>query len=185
MAHLVVAFFCGLMLVMPYLLYQFWTFASSGLTALERKYTVFLLPFAVLLFYAGVLFSYTCVLPLALRFFLSFSSPWIVPMITVSQYLSFVGSFCLGFGIVFEMPIVVIFLVKIGVATAEFLIQMRRHAIVIIFVISAIVTPPDWISQILMALPMIGLYELSICFARLAERRRSLEVDPSAHTRVL
>ncbi len=103
---------------------------------------------------------------------MSFSSDYVVPMIGIKSYIAFVGSFILAFGIVFELPLVLVFLVKIGVATPEFLRQYRRHAILAILIVSAILTPPDVVSQLLMAVPLVVLYELGVIFSLLAYRKK-------------
>jgi sec-independent protein translocase protein TatC len=160
----------GVFLSLPVLFYQLWAFVAVGLTRQEKKYIVLFAPLSLVLFLGGAAFAYFSVLPMVLKFFLSFSSHNLVPMLTVSKYISFVGTFCLGFGLVFEMPLVIVFLTKIGIATPAFLVQMRRHAIVLIFIVSAFLTPPDFISQIFMAVPLVILYEMSVLFSRLVLR---------------
>jgi sec-independent protein translocase protein TatC len=120
-----------------------------------------------------VAFAFFVIVPIALKFLLSFSSTYVVPMISIKSYIGFVGNFVLAFGIVFELPLVLVFLVKIGIATPAFLRNYRRHAILAILVLSAILTPPDVISQLLMAVPLIVLYELGVLFSVMAYRGKN------------
>lgn len=170
LARVMLALIGGTLLALPVLFYQLWAFVAVGLTEREKKHVLIFGPASLILFITGVAFAYFSVLPMVLRFFLSFSSETLVPILTVFKYISFVGTFCMGFGLVFEMPLVIVFLTKIGIATPAFLIQMRRHAIVLIFIISAFLTPPDFISQIFMAIPLLALYEISVLFSRMVSR---------------
>ena len=162
----------GVILAFPLILYQFWAFVSEALTESERKYVRIFGPLSLILFLAGIAFGYFVMVPISLSFLLSFSSAWLVPMIRASEYLSFVGSFALAFGIVFELPLILVFLTKIGIASPEFLRQKRRYAIVFIFILSAILTPPDCASQFLMAIPLLVLYELGIVLSKVIYRSR-------------
>ena len=152
----------GFILALPVVLYQVWQFVGSGLTENERQHIRVYGPLSFICFLSGVAFAYFIMIPLSMNFFLGFSSPLMQPMITVEKYISFVGMMVFVFGIVFELPLVLVFLAKIGIATPEFLRQKRRYAIVAILIISAILTPPDVASQMLMAVPLIILYELGI-----------------------
>ena len=160
----------GVILAFPFILYQFWAFVSEALTESERKYVRTFGPLSLVLFLAGIIFGYFVIVPISLSFLLSFSSTWLVPMIRASEYLSFVGSFVLAFGVVFELPLILVFLTKIGIASPEFLRQKRRYAIVFIFILSAILTPPDCASQFLMAIPLLVLYELGIVLSKMFYR---------------
>lgn len=164
----------GTITALPFLFYQIWAFVSVALTEDERRYVKVFGPLSLMFFILGVSFAYFVILPISLNFLLMFSSDLILPMITVDKYISFVGTLALGFGVIFEMPLIIVFLTKIGIATPAFLIQKRRHAIVSIFVASAVLTPPDYVSQILMAVPLILLYEISILFAKLTYRTQGL-----------
>ena len=136
----------------------------------ERKYIFLLAPFSLLFFLAGGLFAYFIMIPVSLRFLLSFSSDFIVPMITIKNYISFVGMMILAFGAVFELPMVLVFLTKIGIVTPQFLAEKRRHAIVFILIVSALLTPPDAVTQIIMSVPLVVLYEIGIMACRLTRR---------------
>ena len=156
----------GIFLALPVIIYQVWRFIATGLKAHEIKYVRFFAPCSFLLFIAGALFAYLIAIPISVRFLLSFSTDLIVPMITIRSYVSFVGTMLLAFGIVFELPLVLLFLTKIGIATPAFLIDKRKYAAVIILIVSALITPPDCITQIIMAVPLIILYELGIIVSK-------------------
>ncbi len=160
----------GLFLSIPYFLYHAWQFLSAGLNDMERRYTAVFVPFSIVFFGIGCLFGYFVILPIAFHFFLSFSTPSLVPMITVEKYTSFSAGLILSFGLVFELPLIIVLLTRIGILTPAFLTEKRRHAIVVIFVVSAILTPPDVLSQMLMAIPLLVLYEISVLLSRLTFR---------------
>lgn len=165
--YMTLSLFGGLFFSVPYILYHIWQFVSIGLTKSERNFVIIFMPLSLIFFICGCAFAYFVMLPMMMTFFLSFASSAMVPMITVSKYISFVGNTVLSFGIVFEMPLAIAFLAKIGIATPAFLAEKRKMAIVLIFIASAILTPsPDFVSQILMAVPLMLLYELSIIFCR-------------------
>jgi len=161
-----IAFFGGVFLSSPVILYQVWRFVSRGLKANERKYVLIFGPLSFLLFVVGCAFGYFLIVPLGIRFLLSFSTEFITPMISISKYISFLGLLTMVFGLVFQLPLVMLFLTKIGVVNSKFLSQRRREAIVIIFIAASLLTPPDVITQVLMALPLIVLYELGIIFSK-------------------
>ncbi len=161
----------SLFLSLPFLLYQIWQFVAVGLKGKERKAVAVFGPLSLLFFMVGILFGYFIAVPISLKFLLSFSTDQMVAMITVNNYISFIGSMVLAFGIIFELPLVLMFLTKIGIATPAFLIHYRRHAIVAIMIISAIFTPPDVITQFIMAIPLLVLYELGILFSKWSYRR--------------
>lgn len=171
-AYLKLAFFVGIFLSLPVTLYQAWKFISSGLFVSERQLALIYLPFSLILFLTGALFCYFIVFPIGMKFFLGFSSPTIQPMISVTRYISFLGMLVLAFGVIFELPLVLLFLTKLGVVTPDFLAKKRSHALIVILVVAAILTPPDCVSQLLMALPMMILYEGSIWLSRLALARK-------------
>lgn len=158
----------------PFILYQFWAFVSKALKPQEQKIILIVGPLSVLLFLSGVAFAFFVAVPIAYKFLMSFSSADLQPMISVDNYLGFLGNMVLAFGITFELPLVLGFLAKIGIATPEFLRQKRRHAIIIILVIAAILTPPDVASQCLLAGPLIVLYELGIVVVRMVYKHKTL-----------
>lgn len=167
-----VTLFLGFVTAAPFIAFQLWAFISEALSVTEKKYVLIFGPLSLFLFFAGIAFGYFLIVPISLGFLLSYSSSWMVPMIRISEYISFIGNFVLAFGIVFELPLVLVFLAKIGIASPEFLRQKRRYAIVFIFILSAILTPPDCASLFLMAIPLVGLYELGIFLAQMVYRER-------------
>ena len=172
-AHMTVTLVGSFIIALPFTLYQLWAFVGSALTENERKHVRIYGPLSFALFVAGLCFAFFAAIPVALKFLMGFASDYLRPMITVDNYISFVGSFALAFGVVFEMPLVLAFLAAIGIATPAFLIQKRRHAIIIILIISAILTPPDVVSQIVMAVPLLVLYEIGIILTRFTYKRKS------------
>ena len=169
-AYLQVAFYTGIALSMPILVYQLFRFLAPGLTKTERRWILISLPAVTLFFVAGMLFCYFLVLPSALNFLLNFGSIDVTP--TISEFLSFVTHFLLAAGIAFETPVIIFILSKLGIATPKRLGKFRRWAIVLAFVIAAIITPtPDPINQSIVAIPIILLYELGILFARIGVRK--------------
>ncbi len=157
----------GIMVGFPYLLYEVWRFIKPALSDVERKSATGFVFYATLLFMVGVLFGYYVITPLSIKFLANWQvSPDIVNQITMTSYLSTVATITIGAGIIFELPIVIFILSKIGIMTPQFMRASRRYAIIIILVISAIVTPtPDALTLLAVAFPMLFLYELSILLA--------------------
>lgn len=171
-AYMTIAAVLGFIVSLPWTLYQVWTFIGSALRPQEKQVILFIAPLSFIFFMLGVAFAFYVAIPLTYRFLMSFSSPSMEPMITVSNYMGFLANMLIVFGVTFELPLVLAFLAKIGIATPEFLRQKRRHAIMIIFIIATIITPPDVISQVLLALPLIVLYELGIIFGSIFDRSK-------------
>jgi sec-independent protein translocase protein TatC len=164
--YMKVAFIAGLILASPLVLYQIWAFIAPGLYQKEKKYAV---PFVVggsLFFAMGVLFGYFVAIPVGFKFLLGYTTGFIKPMPSMKEYLSFSIKFLLAFGLVFELPVVLLLLAMIGVIDAKMLARQRKYAILLIFIFAAVMTPPDIVSQVIMALPLMGLYELSIILAK-------------------
>ena len=174
--NLKIAFFVAIFLSLPVIIYQFWAFVAPGLLEKEKKYTLPFIISATVCFIIGSAFSYFIVLPVGTKFLLSFAGSELKPMISVNNYISFVGRFMIGSGVIFEFPVVIFFLSKIGIATPEFLSQKRGYAILGIFILSAVITPPDIFTMFIMAIPLLVLYEISIIIARLFGK----QVDMSA-----
>lgn len=164
---------CGIILSMPNTLYWLWKFVVPGLLPNERRYISAMVVFTSFCFFAGVAFGYFVLLPTALKFFSEFGTEHISLNVSIDRYVSFVLSLILGSGLVFELPMVSYFLSKLGILTPPFMRHYRRHAIVVILVIAAIVTPtPDIVTQILLAAPMFLLYEVSIFVSVLVHRKK-------------
>ncbi|HKP53444.1 MAG TPA: twin-arginine translocase subunit TatC [Chloroflexia bacterium] len=170
-AYIKVAFITGIAASMPIIVYQLFRFMAPGLQKREKQWILWSLPGITLFFVLGVLFCYFIVLPSALEFLLNFGGGIVVSTPTVSEFLSFVTRFLFAVGIAFETPLIVFMLAKLGVATPKRLSKFRRWAIVLAFVIAAIITPtPDPINQVIVAIPIIILYEIGVLFARLGVR---------------
>ena len=166
----------GVVIASPAVVFQAWRFIEPGLYPSERKGLRFAAIFAAFFFAMGIAFGYLIITPLALQFFAQFQiSDTIVNEFDISKYFSMLITWSFGAGILFELPVVVTVLAKVGVLTQEILRTGRRYALVIILVLSALLTPPDPWSQVLMAIPLLGLYELSILFTGLIERQRRRE----------
>lgn len=161
------ALISGILLASPVLLYQFWMFIAPGLYDREKKLMIPILFLSTLFFTGGALFGYFIVFPWGFKFFLSFATDTIRAMPSMREYLSFAAKLLLAFGIVFELPLVITFLAKLGIVSVEFLKRNRKYAILIFFVGSAMLTPPDVVTQIMMACPLMLLYEISIVGARI------------------
>jgi len=162
---------------------KIWRFISPGLYRNEKKYVFPFIFFSSLLFGGGVLFGYFIALPPAFVFFVSFSTDALKPMISFREYLDLTLKFLLAFGLCFEMPVFMFFLAKIGIVNAKMLSKQRRYAILIIFIAAAILTPsPDVLSQILMAIPLMVLYEVSIVVAKFARKKKTAEEETGEST---
>lgn len=173
-----VALLGGLILALPVVFYQFWRFVAPGLLEREKKLFLPIVAMSVACFAAGAAVAHSLVLPIGLRFFLSLEPRDMTSQWAVDEYIGFVLRLIFGFGIVFEMPVVSLFLARLGILTADYLRRVRRYAIVVVFVLAAIFTPPDPLSQLMMALPLMVLYEISIWIAVFAQRRRPDDDDP-------
>ncbi len=156
------AFVASLIVMSPFVFYQIWAFVAPGLYEEERKYVIPLAGVTGVFFIAGAAFCYFQVFPLAFRFFMSFTSEHIKAAFTMTDTFSFCIKLLLAFGLIFEMPIVAFALARLGVVTPPMLRKARKYAILVIFIVAAILTPPDVVSQLLMAFPMLVLYEVSI-----------------------
>jgi sec-independent protein translocase protein TatC len=179
--YLKVAALAGLFLTSPFVLYQVWMFISPGLYRNERRYVIPFMVSTIALFTAGGYFGYRIVYPRALDFLIDFGKQF-QPMITIGEYTSLFMSIVLGMGLIFEMPILIFFLALMGIVSAGFMLKNFRYAILIIFIIAAIVTPtPDVLNMCIFAAPMVGLYAISIGIAWLVHpKRRHTRKDKQA-----
>ena len=167
-AFLKLAVFGGFLLALPVILWQIWAFVAPALTSGEKKWAIIMVPGSALLFFSGVAFAYLLVWPPAVKFFLGFGSESLQPMLSLGQYLSFLISFILPFGIIFNLPLALLVLAKMGIISSALLAKQRRVMVVVAFIVGGIITPtPDIFSQTMMAIPILVLYEASIWAVRL------------------
>ena len=179
-APLKLAFIAALVIAMPYVLYELWAFIAPGLYRHEKGFAVPLLISAVILFYVGVAFAYFVVFPLIFNFFVNTAPRGVTLMADISMYMQFVLVLLFSFGIAFEVPVAVVLLVLMRIVPLEKLTQIRGYVLIAVFIIAAVLTPPDAISQTIMAVPMYCLYEGGILFARLMMRNRAKTEQPAA-----
>jgi sec-independent protein translocase protein TatC len=176
--YLKVAFITALLIALPYVLYQVWLFVRPGLHEHERRHTAPFIVAATMLFYAGAAFAYFLVFPAAFQFFLSYSTAELKPMISIREYVYLAILLMLAFGVVFETPIVILFLGLLGVFSSATLRKGRRYFVVLAFIIAAILTPtPDVINQTLMAVPMLIFYEVGILLLAIFEKKRKQQEE--------
>jgi sec-independent protein translocase protein TatC len=162
LAHIKVSFLGGFIIMSPLIMYQLWAFIAPALYRQEKKAGYFFMAFGTFLFLTGVSFVYFLVFPMAFEFLMTFAGTTDKPMITISEYLSFFITTTFVFGLAFEMPLVLTILGRLGIISQQFLKDKRRYAMVLLAAMSAMVTPPDIISMVMMMIPMLGLYELSV-----------------------
>ena len=180
MTDLKVGFFGALIIAMPIIAYQVWGFVAPGLYKKERRLIIPFVVLATLLFLVGMSLCYYGILPYAIDFFTSYNEKrGFSSLLTVSDYLAFIMRFLIAFGVVFQTPLVIFFLARVGLVTAQGLGKFRRYAIVIGFALAAVITPPDPGSQLAVALPFIVLYEVGILTARIWGKPRPGELEPT------
>ncbi|MBF0340617.1 MAG: twin-arginine translocase subunit TatC [Magnetococcales bacterium] len=173
--YLKVSAFAGFVLALPVILTQVWLFVAPGLYESEKKSFLPFLLMTPALFFLGASMAYLFVFPMAFKYFLSFATPDIAAMPSISEYLGLIMTLMLAFGLVFEMPIALLLLIKTGAVSTKILVDKRKYNIVLSFVVAGIITPPDPISQIMLAVPMCLMYEIAILLGRGIERKRALE----------
>ncbi len=171
--HLVVSMYSGLLIAFPYMIYQLWSFIKPALSFEERKSSRMAVLSISTLFFIGVLFGYYIIAPLTIHFLGTYNvSEGVVNTISLDSYIGSLSSVTLAAGVVFELPVLIVFLTRMGIVTPSFLRKYRKHSIVVIMIVAAIITPPDVISQILVALPLYILFEVSILLsARITKRK--------------
>jgi sec-independent protein translocase protein TatC len=174
------AFFVGLFFAMPFVLYQAWAFIAPGLYRREKRFALPLLASSIVLFYAGCAFAYFLVFPVMFEFFARTTPEGVAMMTDIANYMDFVLTMFFAFGIAFEMPVAVVLLVLTGLVSVEKLVEARGYVLIGIFVVAAFLTPPDAISQSIMAIPMYILYESGIVLARLMQKMRGAEQEAEA-----
>lgn len=176
--YFLVALFSGLFLSSPIVLFQVWRFVSVALTKRERRYILWYGFFSFILFAVGIAFAFFVTLPVALRFFLSFASDNLQPMISISKYIYFAGTLLLSFGLIFEMPVVILLLTELGIIKPNLLQRQRKYAVLIIVITAALLTPtPDIFNLLLMVIPMLVLFELTIWLTVLVAYRKRKQAD--------
>ena len=171
--HLKISLISACIISSPVIFWEIWRFISPGLLSKEKKYAIPFIFSTTFLFLLGALFCFIIVLPFAINFLLNYKTANIKPMISAENYIDFCLKFILAFGAVFELPVIVVFLTRMGIVTTDFLAKNRKYAVLIAFIISAIITPtPDAFNQTLMAVPMIILYEAGIWASRILNRMK-------------
>ena len=175
--YLKVAFLSGIILAAPVIFYEFWMFVAPGLYDKEKRLMVPIVVLSTVFFVGGSFFGYFIVFPYGFKFFLGFASEIIRPLPSMREYLGFASKLLLAFGVVFELPLIITFLARLGIVSVSFLKKNRKYALLLFFVGAAILTPPDIVTQIMMALPLILLYEISIIGARIFGNKNLEEED--------
>jgi sec-independent protein translocase protein TatC len=162
----------GIILSIPNIFYQFWRFISPALKKTEKKYIFAIVIFSSICFLSGISFAYFVMLPLALKFAAQFGSEAIKNQFAIDEYMSIIISVMLAAGVVFELPMVSFFLSKLGILKPSFMQKYRRHAIIVILILAAFLTPgADPVSQIILAAPLVVLYEISIFISKISQRK--------------
>lgn len=178
--HIMVSIVAGFVMAFPFVLYQMWAFLKPGLKQKERNSARGVVFFSSLLFFSGILFGYFIISPLSLQFLGSYRvSDEVLSSIKLGSYISTLVSITLSAGLVFQLPILVYFFTKVGLVTPEFLKAYRKHSLVAVLILAAVITPPDITSQVLVALPIMVLYELSIFISRRVIKKQMEEEENS------
>jgi len=179
--HIMVSMIIGLIFAFPYLIFEMWRFIKPALYDKEQKYTRGAVFYISLLFILGVLFAYFVIIPLSVHFLGSYQvSEEVVNQINLISYITLVSGIALAVGIIFELPILIYFLTKVGLLTPEFLKKYRKHALVVLLALSAIITPPDVFSQILVVIPLMALYEVGIRLSKNIIKKEQMEARRQA-----
>jgi len=178
--YLKVSLLSGLMIAVPVILYEFWMFVAPGLYEKEKRLMLPIVLFSSFFFLGGALFGYFLVFPFGFKFFLSFSNDTIQALPSMREYMSFSAKLLLAFGLAFELPMVLTFMARIGLVSVDFLKKNRKYAILIFFIGAAILTPPDVITQIMLGVPLMALYELSIIGAKIFGKKRRTAAESEA-----
>jgi sec-independent protein translocase protein TatC len=171
MTRMKLSFALGFLVSFPYILFRCWSFVSPGLFRKEKRLVIPLVVSSTVLFYLGAVFAYWILVPVVLEFLLRFGTEMLEPLISVGKYFGFVTRLCFAFGLVFQLPLVIVFLTAMGVISARALLRQWRWAVLVIFIAGAILTPPDPASQLLMALPLVVLFFASAVLSLIIERR--------------
>ena len=176
--HIAVSMVTAVILSFPFIIWEFWKFFRPALRANEKQHVRGAVLSSSLLFFIGIVFGYYMIVPFSLHFLGNYEvSEQVVNQINIRSYIGTLSSVVLASGFIFELPIFAFFLTKIGIITPSFLTKYRRYAIVIVFIVAAIITPPDIFSQTLVAIPLLGLYEVSIVVSKIVMRKKTKEHD--------
>ncbi len=181
--HIWTSITLGFVIAFPYILWEMWRFISPGLHKSERRYSRLFISVGSLLFFCGVFFGYYVVAPLSVNFLGGYTlieGNDISANPTISSYIALLRSVIIACGLIFELPIIIYFLTKLGLVTPEFLRKYRRHALVIVLIVSAIITPPDIASQVIVAVPVVILYQISILISKLVIKRQNKRAKANA-----
>ena len=185
MQHLYISFWLGVIGAFPFIFWEFWKFIRPGLLENEQRVVRGVVGICSFLFLLGVLFGYFIIAPFSISFLAGYTLEGVTIAPTLDSYVTYMTMFTIPTGLIFEMPVVAYFLARIGIVGASFLRAYRRHAIVVILIIAAIITPPDVVSQTLVAIPLCLLYELSILVVARVQRRRERTLAESERKSVV
>lgn len=178
MVHMWTSIIAGFILAFPYVIFQFWSFIKPALYENERRHATGAVMYMTILFFIGVLFGYYLIVPLSVDFLGAYSiSSTVVNQINILSYISTVTSIVIAGGVIFELPIIAFFLSKVGLLTPRFMRKYRRHSFIVLLIISAIITPPDIFSQIMVCIPLVLLYEVSIVISGRVEKANLRKLD--------
>jgi sec-independent protein translocase protein TatC len=176
MAHIKISIIAGLILAFPYIFFEFWRFVKPALYQNEQKHSSGAIFYISFLFLLGIVFGYFLITPLSINFLYNYKVSEVVRNIpTLSSYVSLITSIALASGILFELPVLVYFLSKIGLVTSDFMKRYRKHSVIVILLVAGIITPPDIFSQVMVSIPLLLLYEISIGISRRVEKQREAE----------
>lgn len=181
MAYFKLSLVAALFVASPVILYEIWMFVAPGLYEKEKRFVFPFIIFGSALFIAGILFCYFFVMPVLFRFFISFGGDFIIPLPSLKEYMGLAIKLLIMFGLSFELPLLAYYLARLGVIKHSALAKKRRYAILCIFILSAVITPPDVVSQLLMVGPLYGLYEISIIIARVFGKKEKKEEGIEGH----
>lgn len=190
-AYIKISLILGLIVSSPIILFQIWKFIKPGLKDNEKKYVIFSMFMGIIFLIMGISFAYYIIIPMTIQFFVKMSVDKIQPLFSFANYISFISSLLLSFGIVFELPLLIILLTQLGLVAPKTFRKYRKYVILVIFVVAAILTPPDIVSQTMMAIPMVFLYEFSIIVSSIIYKRKKKtkeekdimeEVEPAEST---
>ncbi|GIN74753.1 Sec-independent protein translocase protein TatCy [Bacillus sp. J14TS2] len=170
--YMQMTFLIGILLTSPVILYQLWAFISPGLLMKERRVTLSYIPASVLLFLAGISFSYFVLFPFVIQFMFKLSGNMgIETTIGINEYFQFLFQITLPFGILFQLPVVILFLTRLGIITPQYLSKIRKYAYFVLLVIAAFITPPDLLSHMMVTVPLLILYEISVWISKIGYRK--------------